>query len=80
MIRCRERGDYRLRRAGFFWKLERRWFGGWSRIGGLMTYATAHAVLHELNDWQWQATDEARSIMRGRADVMDRMLEGLRQR
>jgi hypothetical protein len=30
-----------------------------------MRYATAHAVFHELDDWQQQATPESRSVMRG---------------
>jgi hypothetical protein len=70
-----ERGDYRLRRAGLFWLVERRWFDGWTHIGLPMRHVTAHAVLHELDDWQWQATDEARSVMRG--DI--RRLAGRRQ-
>ncbi len=65
MSRCLERGDYRIRRYWPTWVLERRWFGGWTRVGLPMRYATAHAVMHELNDWQVQATEEARQVMRG---------------
>lgn len=64
-MRCHERGDYRLRRAGLAWALERRWLGGWTRVGLPMRYVTAHAVMHELSDWQIQAGDEARQVMRG---------------
>jgi hypothetical protein len=65
MRRCLERGDYRIRRRGLAWVLERRWLDGWTRVGLPMRYATAHAVMHELNDWQVQAADEARQVMRG---------------
>jgi hypothetical protein len=60
-----ERGDYRIRRIGPLWVIDRRWRGGWVRIGLPMRYATAHAVFHELDDWQQQATPESRSVMRG---------------
>lgn len=60
-----ERGDYRIRRAWPMWIIERRWFGGWTQIGLRMRHASAHAVFHELDDWQRQMTPEARSIMRG---------------
>lgn len=64
-MKCHERGDYRIRKVGFAWALERRWGNGWDRIGLPMRYATAHALLHELNDWQVQASMEARSVMLG---------------
>ena len=61
----RERGDYRVRRAWPLWVIERRWRGGWTRVGLPVRYATAHAVFHELDDWQRQAPLETRTIMRG---------------
>jgi hypothetical protein len=60
-----QRGDYRLRRAGLLWAVERRWPGGWTRVGQPMRHVTAHAVFHELDDWQRHAGSEALSIMRG---------------
>jgi hypothetical protein len=59
------RGDYRIRRSWPLWVVERRWCGGWDQIGLPMRHATAHAVFHELDDWQRQATPEMRSVMRG---------------
>ena len=59
------RGDYRIRRRWPMWVVERRWRGGWDQIGLPMRHATAHAVFHELDDWQTRATLEARSVMRG---------------
>jgi hypothetical protein len=66
-VRCHERGDYRMRRSGFLWVIERKWPGGWTRIGLRMRYATAHAVFHEFDDWQVHAGVEAQRIMRGEA-------------
>lgn len=65
MTGTHERGDYRMRRVWPLWVVERRWQGGWDRIGLPMRCASAHAMFHELDDWQRQAAPETRSIMRG---------------
>lgn len=60
-----EHGDYRLRRAGLLWAVERRRRGDWKGVGLPMRYLSAHAVFHELDDWWRFSDDDTRQWMRG---------------
>jgi len=59
-----ERGDYRLRRAGRRWMVERTWHGQWRPVAPPAAYQVAHAFYCELTDWQAIATIAMRDAMR----------------
>jgi len=59
-----ERGDYRLRRAGRRWMVERVWMVEWRPVAPPAVYQVAHAFYCELTDWQAIATNPMRDIMR----------------
>jgi len=59
-----ERGDYRLRRTGRRWTVERTWHGQWRPVAPPAAYQVAHAFYCELTDWQAIATNPMRDVMR----------------
>jgi len=70
-----ERGDYRLRRAGRRWTVERVWMGQWRPVAPPAVYQVAHAFYCELTDWQRIATNPMRDIMRESVPAVARRTE-----